>query len=95
MICWGFVHEVAERLGVEQGIGGGVDERQQVVVARFGVPAFGPEAGAVEVGTDGQHHGSLGHHGLVEVGGRQFLFHLIGAGDDDAVELQVAHGLGA
>ena len=47
----------------------------------------------MEVGTDGEHHGGLRHHGLAEVGKRQALLHLVIAGDDDAVELQVAHGL--
>ena len=47
------VHQIAERLGVEQGIGGRIDERQEIVVAWFGIAAFCPETGAVEVGTDG------------------------------------------
>ncbi len=88
------VHEVAERLRVEQGIGGSIDIRQEIVVARYGVAALSPETGAVKVGTDGQHHGRLFYHRLVEMGGCQFLFHLLTAGDDDTVELQVAHGLG-
>ena len=29
------------------------------------------------------------------MGRSQFLLHLVGAGDDDAIELEVAHGLGA
>ena len=36
------VHEVAERLGVEQGVGGGIDERQEVVVARLCLAAACP-----------------------------------------------------
>ena len=87
------VHEVTERLGVEQGIGGSIDIRQEIVVARYGVAALSPETGAVEVGTDGQYHGRLFYHRLVEMGGCQFLFHLLTAGDDDTVELQVAHGV--
>ena len=87
------VHEVTERLGVEQCVGGGIDERQEVVVAGLRLSATCPCAGAVKVGADGEHDGSLGHHGLVEVGWCQSLLHLLGTCDDDAVELQVAHGL--
>ena len=87
------VHEVTERLGVEQGVGGRVDERQEIVVARLRLSAAGPCAGAVEVGTYGEHDGCLCHHRLVEVCGCQLLLDLLGTCDDDAVELQVAHGL--
>ena len=55
--------------------------------------AFGPETGAVEVGADGEHHRSLLNHRLVEMGGSELRLHLVGTGDDDTVELQVAHGL--
>ena len=88
-----FVHEIAECLGVEQGVGGRVDERQEIVVARLRLSAAGPCAGAVEVGTYGEHDGCLCHHRLVEVCGCQLLLDLLGTCDDDAVELQVAHGL--
>lgn len=47
----------------------------------------------MEVGTDGKHHGGLRHHRLVEVGRSQALLHRGVAGDDDGVELQVAHSL--
>ena len=47
----------------------------------------------MEVGTDGEHYGSLCHHGLVEVGGSQALLHVAIAGDDDGVQLKVAHRL--
>ena len=89
------VHEVAERLGVEQCVGGRIDERQEVVVARLRLSAACPGAGAVEVGADGEHHGSLGDHGLVEVCWRQPLLHVIRTGYYYGVQLQVAHGLGA
>ena len=89
------VHEVAERLGVEQCVGGSIDERQEVVVARLRLSAACPCAGAVEVGADGEHHGSLGDHGLVEVCWRQPLLHVIRTGYYYGVQLQVAHGLGA
>ena len=88
-----FVHEVAERLRVEQGVRGGVLVAQEVVVARLRLAVAGPDRSAVEVGTDGQHHRSTGDHGLIEMGRCQPLLHLLGTGDDDAVELQVAHGL--
>ena len=89
------VHKVAERLGVEQCVGGSIDERQEVVVARLRLSAACPSAGAVEVGADGEHHGSLGDHGLVEVGWRQPMLHFCRTGYYYAVQLQVAHGLGA
>ena len=62
------VHQVAECLGIEQGIDSGILERQEIVVARLRLALFAPTGGAVEVSTDGQHDGSLSHHGLVEVG---------------------------
>ena len=87
--------KVAEGLTVEQGVGGCVEERQGVVVAGVGLSLFGPAGGAAEVGAEGEHDGCLGDHGLVEMGRCQLGF-LVGiAGDDDAVELQVSHGLGA
>ena len=88
-----FVHQVAERLCVEQCIDGCILEGEEVVVAWLSVALFTPAGGAMEIGTDGEHHGSLCHHGLVEVGWSQALLHLTVAGNDDAVELQVAHGL--
>ena len=88
-----FVHEVAERLRIEQGIDGRILERQEVVVARLCVALFTPARGAMEVGTDGEHHRRLRHHGLVEVGRSQSLLHLAVARDNDAIELQVAHSL--
>ena len=90
-----FVHEVAERLCEEQGVGCGIDEREEVVVSWLCLAAFCPKTGAVEIGTDGQHHRGTSHHWLVEVGGGQLFFHLLGTGDDNTVELEVAHGLGA
>ena len=87
------VHEVAERLRIEEGIDGCILERQEIVVARLGLALLTPAGGAMEVGTDGQHHRSLCHHGLIEVGRCQALLHLVIAGDDDTVQLQVAHGL--
>ena len=87
------VHEVAERLGVEQCVGGSIDERQEVVVARLRLSAACPGAGAVEVGADGEHHRCLGDHGLVEVGWRQPLLHVSRTGYYYGVQLQVAHGL--
>ena len=87
------VHEVAERLRIEQGVDGRVLEREEVVVAGLGLTLLAPAGGAVEVGTDGEYHGGLRHHGLVEVGRGQALLHRGVAGDDDTVELQVAHGL--
>ncbi len=88
-----FVHQVAERLCVEQCIDGCILEGEEVVVAWLSVALFTPAGGAMEIGTDGEHHGSLCHHGLVEVGWSQALLHLTVAGNDDAVELQVAHSL--
>ena len=88
------VHQIAERLGVEQGIGGRIDERQEIVIAGLCLTATGPRAGAVEVGTDGEYDGCLGDHRLVEVGGCQLLFQFVGTGYHDAVQLQVAHRLG-
>ena len=79
--------KVAERLAVEQGIGGGVDEREEIVVAGIGLPVVAPYGGAPEVGTEGEHDGCLGHHGLVEMSGCEPLLHLRAACDDDAVEL--------
>ena len=78
-----FVHEIAECLRIEQGIDGSILERQEVVVARLSLALLAPACGAVEVGTDGEHYGSLCHHGLVEVGGSQALLHVAIAGDDD------------
>ena len=89
------VHQVAERLGIEQGIGGGIDKREEIVVAGFGLAVAGPNAGAIEVGADGQYYGGFFDHRLVEMGGRKLSFHLGIAGDDDGVELQVSHRLGA
>ena len=87
------VHEVAECLRIEQGVDGRILEREEIVVAGLGLALFTPARGTMEVSTDGEHHGGLRHHGLAEVGKRQALLHLVIAGDDDAVELQVAHGL--
>ena len=87
------VHEVAERLRVEQGVDGSILVGEEVVVAWLRLTLLTPAGGAVEVGTDGEHDGCLGDHRLVEVGRSQSRLHLVGTGDDDAVELQVAHGL--
>lgn len=89
------VHEVAKRLCVKQSIGSSIDKRQVIVVARLCLAAFCPETGAVEVSADGQYHGCLFHHRLVKMSGRQTGLHLLGTGNDNTVELQVAHRLGA
>ena len=65
------VGQVAEGLGEQKGIGGGIDETQEIVVARCGLTLLAPTSGAAEVGADGQHHRGTLHHRLVEVGGGQ------------------------
>ncbi len=87
--------KVAEGLAVEQGVGGGVEEGEEVVVARVGLPLLCPARGAPEVGAEGEHDGRRGDHRLAEVGGGEPTLLIVGTGDDNAVELQVAHGLGA
>ena len=57
--------------------------------------AFRPFGGAVEVGANGEHHGCLRHHRLVEMRRSELALHLVGTGHDDAVELQVSHRLRA
>ena len=47
------------------------------------------------VGAESQHHRGLGHHGLIEVCRSQFFFLGFRTGHHYAVELQVAHRLGA
>ena len=86
--------QVAETLAEEQGIGGSVLVGEQVVVAGMPLALLRPAGGAVVVGTEGEHYGSLRDHGLVEVGRGELPLHLGGARHDYAVELQVAHGLG-
>ena len=87
------IHQITECLGIEQGIGGGIDEGKEIVVAGLCLAVAGPLAGAVEVGADGQHYWGFLHHRLVEVGRGQFGFHLWVAGDHNGIELQVSHGL--
>ena len=89
------IHQVAERLGEQQRIGSGVDERQEIVVTRCRLAVARPHAGAVEVGTDGQHNGCLFHHRLIEMCRRELCFHLCRAGDNHAVKLQITHRLRA
>ena len=90
-----FFSKIAESLREEQRVGGGVDEREEVVVARLGLAAAAPAAGAVEVGAHREHHGRFGHHRLVEMRGRELGLHLCRARHYDAVKLHVAHCLRA
>ena len=89
------LRQVAEGLGEEQGVDGGVEEGEKVVVAGHGLAVLTPCSGAVEVGTDGEHHGCLRYHRLVEMGGGELRLAFGRACDDDTVQLQVAHGLRA
>ena len=88
-----FIKEVAECLRVEQCISGSIDKRQEVIVSRVGITTTCPGGSAVEISTNGEYDRCLGHHRLVEMGWRQLRLHLVRAGDDYTVELQVAHGL--
>ena len=87
------VHEVAQRLRIEQCIDGSILVRQEVVVARVCLALLTPTRGTSEVGTDGQHHRSALYHRLVEVCWCQPLFHLLTACHHHRIELQIAHGL--
>lgn len=89
------IHEAAEGLRVEERIGSGIDEREEIVIARLGLTAASPSGGAVEVGTNGKHHRGLCHHRLVEVGRSQLLLDVGRASDNNAVQLQIAHSLRA
>ena len=89
------VHEVAERLGVEQRVDGRILEREEVVVAWRGLTLLTPTRGAMKIGTDGKHHWGTGHHGLVEVGRGQSLLHFSTARHHHAIQLQIAHSLRA
>ena len=86
--------QIAEGLRIEQGIGGSIHEAEHIVVSWHRLTTFTPVAHPPEIGTDGQHHGSLCHHGLVEMEGCQCLLGLLRTCDHHAVELQVAHCLG-
>ena len=90
-----FLGQVAETLGEEQRISGGIDKREKIVVAGVGLTGLAPVGGAAEIGADGQYHRGLLYHRLVEVGGGQLVLHLGIAGHYYAVKLKVAHGLGA
>ena len=85
--------QIAEGLCIEQSIGGCIHETEQVVVSWYGPAAFTPVCHASEIGTDGEHHRSIGHHRLMEVEGCQRTLSFLGASDHHAVQLQVTHGL--
>ena len=70
------IHQVAECLGEQQRIGGGIDERQEIVVTGCRLAVARPHTRAVEVGTDGQHYGRRFHHRLVKMCRRELCFHL-------------------
>ena len=59
----------AEGLAEEEGIGGGIHKGEEIVVARVGLSLFAPAGDAVEIGAEGEEHGGLAHHGLVEMVG--------------------------
>ena len=83
----------AEGLAEEEGIGGGIHKGEEIVVARVGLSLFAPAGDAVEIGAEGEEHGGLAHHGLVEMAGRELL--LLGRvlREDNTVELEIAHCL--
>ena len=85
--------DVAERLAVEQCVGCGIHERQEVVVARRSVAVFRPNSGAAEVGAEGKHHRCALYHRLVEVRWGEFLLHFLAARNDNGIQLQVSHCL--
>ena len=87
--------QAAKRLGEEQGIGSGIEEAQDIVVAGTGLTLQAPVGCPAEVGTNGQQDRSLRHHWLEEVCGSQLLLHFCRPRDHDAVKLQVAHCLRA
>ena len=88
------VGEVAEGLGIQQCVGGCIQEREQIVVSRRRLAVFCPSCGAVEISTDGEHHRRLRNHRLTEMRRRELLFHLCRTCHHHAVELQVSHRLG-
>ena len=90
-----FLCQMAETLGEEQRISGSIDIREKIVVAGGGLAGLTPVGGAAEISADGQHHGNLFYHRLVEVGGRQLVLHPGIAGHYYAVKLKVAHSLRA
>lgn len=83
--------QVRKSLAIEQGVGGGVQERKEVVVARRSLSVFRPEGCSVEIGAEGQHCGGVFHHRLVEVCGCQSAFHFAVSCNHDGVKLQVSH----
>ena len=88
--CFG---QRAEGLAEEEGIGGGIHKGEEIVVARACLSLFAPAGDAVEIGAEGEEHGGLAHHGLVEMAGRELL--LLGRvfREDNTVELEIAHCL--
>ena len=68
-----YFNQTTECLGEEQSVGGGIEETQGIVVARTGLSLQAPVGGPAEIGTNGQHYGSLRHHRLEEMGGGQLF----------------------
>ena len=77
--------EIAECLSEQQGIGAGIDERQEVVVPRVCMSLQAPVCGTPEIRAYCYHYGGARYHGLVEVCWCQSFFHLFRAGNYYAV----------
>ena len=54
-------------LAIEQGVGGGIEERKEVVITRLCLTLLTPTYSPVEICAEREYNGSFGHHTLAEM----------------------------
>ena len=65
-------------------------ERLQVVKPWLGIALLTPFHKSVEIGTESEHNGRLGHHRLIEMTRHEPLFHFFVFSNNDTIELHAA-----